>query len=116
MTRPYSISTARRNIPYGLPRDGAAASIADTDVAITDADNATLASATVTLTNAFAGDILSINGPLPTGITAVTTPGVNTITVTLSGTASAADYQLALKQVVFSTSSDTPDTTTREMR
>ena len=95
--------------------NGAAVSISDTDVSITDADNANLASATVVLTNAKFGDILSVSGPLPPGITATTTAGAGTITVTLTGSALLADYQSALKQIGFSNSSDTPDQTARDI-
>src|SRR5439155_158721 len=47
---------------------GSAVAIADSDVSSIDPDNANMASATVTLTNAKAGDVLGINGSLPTGI------------------------------------------------
>ena len=72
-----------------------------------------MASATVTLTNAQAGDALAINGTLPVGISATIntgTPGV--ITVTLSGSASKASYDTALHQIVFSSTAN-PDTTDR---
>src|SRR5436189_19192 len=45
---------------------GSAVAIADSDVSSIDPDNANMASATVTLTNAKAGDVLGINGSLPT--------------------------------------------------
>ena len=96
--------------------NGTAVAIADLDVTITDVDSANLASATVTLTNAKAGDSLAVLGALPAGITAVvdsSVPGV--ITVTLTGSASLAGYQTALKQIVFSNSSDNPDTTQRNV-
>ena len=94
---------------------GSAVAIADSDVSIIDPDNANMASATVTLTNAKAGDVLAINGSLPAGIgytinTAI--PGV--ITVTLSGSASKAAYDAALNQIVFNTSVN-PDTTDRNL-
>lgn len=80
---------------------------------ITDDDNATLASATVVLTNAKTDDVLAISGALPGGITAGIVPGVNQITVTLTGPASTADFQAALKQVAFANSGTTPDLTDR---
>ena len=77
---------------------------------VTDADNATLASATVVLTNAKTDDVLAISGALPGGITAnIDTAVANQITVTLTGPASTADFQAALKQVVFANSGTTPD-------
>src|SRR5690606_3051334 len=88
--------------------NGAAVSIAETDITITDSDSAMLASATITLTNAQAGDILAV-GTLPAGITASVVGNV----VTLTGAASPADYQAAIRAVTFSNSSDFPNTVTR---
>ena len=54
---------------------GSAVSIADLQVTtvegsdITDVDSANMVTATITLTNAKAGDSLTIDGTLPTGIT-----------------------------------------------
>ncbi|WP_229676226.1 beta strand repeat-containing protein [Polaromonas eurypsychrophila] len=76
-----------------------AIAIADIDRVISDADSANMTSATVTLTNWYAGDVLSV-GSLPSGISAVIS-GVNSNIVTLSGSASAADYQTALSAVRF---------------
>src|SRR5436190_10619324 len=74
-----------------------------------------MASATVTLTNARAGDVLGINGSLPTGIGAnINTAAPGVITVTLSGFASKSAYDAALNQIVFSTSVN-PDTTDRNI-
>ena len=88
--------------------------IVDIDVSITDADDTNLVSATVTLTNAKADDVLAVNNlGLPPGITATITSAPGTITVTLTGSASLADYQTALRQITFSNSSDDPDTTNR---
>ena len=100
-----------------IPANGAAVAIANTSVSLTDADNTTLASATAVLTNAKAGDILSISGALPAEITAVTTTGPGTtITVTLTGAATLADYQNALKQFRFSKSArPPPDQTGRDV-
>ncbi|MBR0852348.1 cadherin domain-containing protein [Bradyrhizobium diazoefficiens] len=93
--------------------NGPFVAIADSDDSVSDVDNQTLASATITLTDAKAGDILAISGSLPNGISAVITPGAGIITVTLSGSASAASYQAALHQVVFANSGDTVDTSDR---
>ena len=92
---------------------GSPVAVADTDTSISDSDSPNMASATVTLTNAKAGDVLAVNGTLPGGIGATidtTTPG--TITVTLLGAASQADYAAALNQIVFG-SQVNPDTTDR---
>ena len=93
--------------------NGSFVAIADSDASVSDADNKTLSSATITLTDAKTGDVLAISGSLPSGISAVITPGAGIITVTLSGSASAASYQAALHQVVFANSGDTVDTSDR---
>ncbi|SFQ12695.1 VCBS repeat-containing protein, partial [Geopseudomonas sagittaria] len=93
--------------------NGSAVAIADSDLSIVDADSANLASATIVLSNAKAGDSLSV-GSLPAGISAtVDTSVAGQITVTLSGNASKADYQAAIRAITFSNSSDAPDTSDR---
>ena len=96
--------------------NGAPLAIVDTDVAIADSDDANLDTATIVLTNAKPTDALSIAGALPGGITSsidTSTPGQ--ITLHLSNSASLADYRTALGQVRFVNSSDTPDTTDRDI-
>ena len=91
---------------------GVPVSIAGINVSITDPDNANMAAATITLTNAKAGDILAINGSLPEGISAsMNSSTVGLIKVTLTGSATKADYDAAIHQVVFST---TPNPDTRD--
>ncbi|MBK7017605.1 MAG: tandem-95 repeat protein [Sulfuritalea sp.] len=85
-----------------------AVAIADTDISITDVDSSSLTGATITLTNAQANDVLSW-GTLPGGITASLVGNV----VTLSGTATLAQYQTAIRAVSFSNTSTSPDTTPR---
>jgi hypothetical protein len=58
------------------------------------------------------GDLLSV-GALPPGILSNIVLGVGTITVQLTGAASLAAYQTAIEAVLFSNTSDTPDTTDR---
>ena len=92
-----------------------AVAIADTDSLITDADDTNIETATVTLTNAQADDVLAV-GTLPTGITASvddSTPGQ--ITVTLSGSAPLADYEAAIEAINFSNTSENPDLTDRNL-
>ena len=73
----------------------------------------TLGSASVVLTNAQAGDVLSV-GALPPGITAsVDTSVAGQVTVTLTGADTIANYQLALQAIQFSNSSDAPSTADR---
>ncbi len=93
-------------------------------IAVVDADatiiqnaalGTTLGSATVRLVNARPGDILSV-GTLPVGIAATVDTSISgVITVSLSGTASVADYQTALKAITFSNTTDSPGTTDRQI-
>ena len=106
---------AGANFQTSYTENGVGVSIADADISVSDADGNTLASATIRLTNAQAGDVLAV-GTLPAGMTAVvdtTVPGQ--ITVTLSGTASAADYQTAIRAVTFSSTSENPSTIDRNL-
>ena len=89
---------------------GPAVAIVDTDVLITDSDDTEFTSATVTLTNAQALDILTFNGLAPGGINVL---GSGTGVITLTGAASAADYQTALLQITFANTGTNPSTETR---
>ncbi len=73
-----------------------------TDIEISDCDSATLNGATITLANGQPGDLLSFTNQ--NGITGSFAAGV----LTLSGSASLANYQTALRSVLFSSSSDDP--------
>ncbi len=90
--------------------NGAAVAVADADVVITDNNSANMSSATITLTNAQAGDVLAW-GAMPGGITASLAGNV----VTLSGSASIANYQTAIRSVTFSSTSENPSTTPRNI-
>ncbi len=90
----------------------AAVAIADTDTLITD-DGANLAGATITITNAFSGDLLSVSGSLPAGITL--DPASTSTMVILTGSATKADYETAIEAIRFSNSSDAPNTTNRSV-
>ncbi|WP_373091675.1 Ig-like domain-containing protein, partial [Zhongshania sp.] len=87
---------------------GSGVSIADSDITITDVDSSNLQSATITLTNADSGDLLNV-GTLPSGITA---SAYNSATgeLTLTGNASLADYQTAIKAIQFENSGNGSDT------
>ena len=95
--------------------EGSAVAIADTDTSISDSQNPTLQSATVTLTNAQEGDELSVAGPLPGGITASTSSANGQIVLTLSGTASLADYETAIEAVRFDNSLSGPSRVERRI-
>jgi len=86
--------------------------IAGLDVLIADTDDTNLERATITLTNAQAGDQLVVNtAGLPPGITvAPTSTGTNVI---LTGSASIDAYDAALQQVSFKSNSETPATVAR---
>nr|MCH9740152.1 hypothetical protein [Campylobacterota bacterium] len=82
---------------------GTAVSIVDSDVSIFQhtALGTNIHSATIKLLNAELGDVLAI-GSLPSGLSASIDSSVaGEITVTLSGTASLANYQTALQAITF---------------
>ncbi len=83
---------------------GAAVSVADTDTLITDSDSTTLESATITITNPETDDVLAF-GAMPGGINATLEADGS---VTLSGTATLADYALAIQAVTFENTSGSP--------
>src|SRR5690606_21283920 len=89
--------------------DGAATPIAPW-LLVTDADSASLQSATVTITDLVSGDLLAFTndgstmGAIVGGYDDVT--GV----LTLSGSATPAQYQSALRSVTYATTSDNPAT------
>ena len=75
---------------------------------ITD-DGTTIASSRVVLTNASAGDVLSVAG-LPGGIgSSIDTSVPGQITLNLTGTSSLANYRTAIQQVRYSNSSENPN-------
>ncbi|MDK9703948.1 MAG: tandem-95 repeat protein [Sulfuritalea sp.] len=82
--------------------------IADLDDVVSDVDSANLSGATVTLTNVQVGDVLAA-GTLPSGISAAIAGNV----VTLSGSASVADYQAALQAVTFTNADPAASLTAR---
>ena len=92
-------------------RQGFAVVIVDTDVLITDADDTEMTSATITLTNPGAGDVLAFNGAPPAGITVSSGAGV----ITLTGNALLSTYQAALQQITFDGGA-TPSAETRVSR
>src|SRR5262249_35281540 len=74
---------------------------------ITDPSSANLVGATVSISGGFYNDHLSFTNQF--GITGVVNGGV----LTLTGTASVANYQAALRSVMFINTNLTPNTTTR---
>ena len=92
--------------------NAAPVSIADASCAVADVDDTNIESATITLTNRQAGDILSVIGTLPIGIVAAAYDS-STGVITLSGTGTRVDYATAIRQIGFSNTTDTPDPTNR---
>jgi ELWxxDGT repeat protein len=94
----------------GFIENGPAVAIADATATLTGSGDIT--GATITITNVKANDVLSIAGALPAGIS---NGGFNAATgvLTLSGTASLAAYETAIKQIRFSNTSENPDATAR---
>ncbi|AIG04068.1 retention module-containing protein [Pseudomonas fluorescens] len=92
---------------------GTGVSIADTDIKITDPDSTQLTGATVVLTNTQPNDSLSYTKVPGINVTSATDPVTGKITLTLTGTASLADYMLQIKNITFNNSSEDPSTTPR---
>ena len=90
---------------------GAAVSITDSDVSVSDVDDTNIESATITLTNAQTDDVLAA-GSLPAGITA-SSYNSGTGVISLSGSATLADYETAIEAITFNNTSEAPDTTDR---
>ena len=91
--------------------ENAAATVIDAAVTVSDVDaGTTITGATVKITVGYAGaeDILALGGTHP-GIT----PVVSGDTLTLSGNASVAAYQAALRAVTYRNGSDAPSTAPR---
>jgi Ca2+-binding RTX toxin-like protein len=79
--------------------------VLDSALAVTDLDNASLSKATVTISSGFfAGDALNFTNQ--NGITG--SYNASTHVLTLSGSASVANYQTALESVTFSSTSQNP--------
>ncbi|MHC5112459.1 MAG: beta strand repeat-containing protein, partial [Planctomycetota bacterium] len=84
---------------------GSAVYIADSDISITDPDGSNIVSATISVNGVESGDLLTV-GAIPAGITASAYDAVAG-TITLSGNASLADYQTAIRAVQFSNDGST---------
>ncbi|QHF48196.1 LapA family giant adhesin [Pseudomonas sp. S49] len=91
---------------------GAGVSIADTDISITDPDSTLLTGATVVLTNRQDGDALNLGNSV-NGITINANSTNGTVTLTLSGNATLADYMQAIKNISFTNGSENPSTVPR---
>jgi hypothetical protein len=83
----------------------------DATLTVSDADSATLTGATVSISSNFAAgqDVLAFTDQL--GITGSWNAGTGELTLT--GSASVADYQTALRSITYANTSDAPSTATR---
>jgi hypothetical protein len=90
---------------------GGPAIVIDPTIVVFDPDSDTLSSATIILTNRKANDVLAISGTLPSGITSniVTDTTAGTITITLTGVSSVANYQAALRMITYRNTDPTPN-------
>ncbi|HEY0991520.1 MAG TPA: Ig-like domain-containing protein, partial [Kofleriaceae bacterium] len=93
--------------------EGAPAAVVDPDLAISDADSAALVAATVTLVDCQAQDALALTPP-PEGIDVAYDAG--RCALELTGTASVAGYQAALRRVSFANAGEAPSTAARTVR
>ena len=91
----------------------AAIALSDSGIDITDSDSTQMSSAVISLTNAVAGDALTINGTAVTASATGTISGTSITytvsgdanTITLSGADSVVNYEAALDQIGFSSTS-----------
>ena len=92
-----------------LVAGASAVAIADSDVTLTDVDSANLESVRIVLSSPADGaaETLSVSGSLPTGITASTYDAATGV-LTLTGTASVANYRTAIGQIRYANSSAAP--------
>ncbi|MEH6631034.1 MAG: type I secretion C-terminal target domain-containing protein [Halopseudomonas aestusnigri] len=93
---------------YAYSEDGAAL-VVFPDLTLRDVDDTSLSSATVSITDFVAGDVLglTVGYSLPVGITMSYDPATGVFRLT--GAASLADYEAALEHVAYSSTSDNPD-------
>ncbi|WP_085631791.1 retention module-containing protein [Pseudomonas sp. R16(2017)] len=91
---------------------GAGVPIADTDISITDPDSTMLTGATIVLTNRQPGDALNLGNSV-NGITINANSKDGSITLTLSGNATLADYMQQIKNITFTNGSEDPSTVPR---
>ncbi len=92
--------------------ENAAATVLDNTIAVTDPDNTTLASATVSITANFAvgEDVLAAT---TTGTSIVASYNATTGVLTLSGSDTMANYQQVLRTVTYANSSENPSSAQR---
>ncbi|TXI01382.1 MAG: hypothetical protein E6Q76_17250, partial [Rhizobium sp.] len=87
--------------------------VVDGSITVTDVDNANIAGATVTIGNADPNgqDLLSVT--IPNGVNIIANFVASTGVLTLTGSATKAQYEAVLESVKFSSASDNPSTADR---
>ncbi|MFJ7107168.1 LapA family giant adhesin [Pseudomonas sp. NPDC098740] len=103
---------ANYNVTFTEGTTGQSVSIGDTDLKITDPDSTLLTGATIVLTNRQDGDALNLGNSV-NGITINANSTNGTVTLTLSGNATLADYMQQIKNISFTNSSENPSSVPR---
>ncbi|EJM11838.1 type 1 secretion target domain containing protein, partial [Pseudomonas sp. GM18] len=103
---------ANYNVTFTEGTTGQGVSIGDTDLTITDPDSTMLTGATIVLTNRQPGDALNLGNSV-NGISINANSQDGTVTLTLSGNATLADYMQQIKNISFTNSSEDPSTVPR---
>ncbi|WP_223569443.1 retention module-containing protein [Pseudomonas sp. BF-R-26] len=103
---------ANYNVTFTEGTTGQGVSIGDTDLSITDPDSTLLTGATIVLTNRQPGDALNLGNSV-NGISINANSQDGTVTLTLSGNATLADYMQQIKNISFTNSSEDPSTVPR---
>src|SRR5262249_42208589 len=87
-----------------------------TNVSVSDSDTTNMASALITLTNAKGGDSLAVSDTAALAALGIAVDPSSTATsILLTGSASQANYQSALKLILVNHTSSNPDTTPRDV-
>jgi Domain of unknown function (DUF4347)/Cadherin domain/Bacterial cadherin-like domain len=102
------VSTTGSTLAY---TENGAATAVDTVLTLSDVDNANLGSATVTISAGFASAEDTLAFTDQNGISGSWNAGTGVLTLT--GSATVANYQTALRSITYVNSSDNPNTTTR---
>jgi hypothetical protein len=115
-TRTITI-TAVNDVPVATPTGSSMAytengtTVLDSGITVTDADSATMSSATVTMTTNYVNGQDTLAFLNQNGITGTWTASSGVLA--LSGSSTVANYQTALRSITYNNSSDNPTTTVR---
>jgi Ca2+-binding RTX toxin-like protein len=104
--------TGTGGIDFNTSFTGSPVLIVDTDLSLVDRNSATLAFATITITNLLDDAAESLSATTSENITASYSSG----TLTLSGTATVAEYQQVLRTITYANTAASPNTTSRQIQ